>query len=97
MAGRQGRSASNDRWAIPEHQTGPFKNIELMVVERAVEGWLVVVYAIADEATANVNELRARPAKAIEIMLKDLSEEIRRFHISVMPRDIRSGQGLSHD
>jgi hypothetical protein len=34
---------------------------------------------------------RARPGKAIDIMLKDLSEEIRRFHISVMPRDMGPG------
>jgi hypothetical protein len=34
---------------------------------------------------------RARPGKAIETMLKNLSEEIPRFHIGVMPRDMGPG------
>src|SRR6266849_4503477 len=28
ITGRQGRSRANNRWAIPEHQSGPIKNIE---------------------------------------------------------------------
>src|SRR2546422_6332322 len=28
MTGRQGRSCANNRWAIPEHQSGPLNNIE---------------------------------------------------------------------
>jgi hypothetical protein len=28
VTGRQGRSCANNRWAIPEHQSGPIKNIE---------------------------------------------------------------------
>src|SRR5712691_1843676 len=32
VTGRQGRSCANNRWAIPEHQSGPKKNIEAMLI-----------------------------------------------------------------
>jgi hypothetical protein len=34
---------------------------------------------------------RGRPLKAIESMLKDLAEKIRRSHVRVMPRSIGPG------
>src|SRR6266704_285838 len=36
VTGRQGRSCANNRWAIPEHQSGPLNNIEATHVGRVL-------------------------------------------------------------
>src|SRR5437879_4140824 len=35
VTGRQGRSCANNRWAIPEHQSGPLNNIEAIGVGKS--------------------------------------------------------------
>src|SRR5712692_272142 len=41
ITGRQGRSCANNRWAIPEHQSGPIKNIEASRARTAASAWAV--------------------------------------------------------